>query len=204
VRVRLTSGEDLQLPEDFLRALGITRGSEVPGETLERLREADRESRIYRRALRLLARRPRSTAELGRHLARLGPPEMVRAIQQRLEREGLLDDLRFAQLWAKSRRARRGLGVDRLRKELLARGVRREVIEEALRAVREEDEVELAERLAGARLRTYRGLEPRVAARRLGAYLARRGFPWATVVSVLRRVGLLDPSSGDSGAYGGI
>lgn len=171
---------------------------------LAHLREADRESRIYRRALHLLARRPRSTAELGRYLARLGPPETVRAVQRRLEREGLLDDLRFARLWVTSRRARRGLGFARLRKELLARGVSREVAEEALRAIREEDEAELAERLADARLRAYRGLKPEVAARRLGAYLARRGFPWTTVLSVLRRKGLLDPSSEGSGSYGGI
>lgn len=121
---------------------------------------------------------------------------MVRAVLQRLEREGLLDDLRFARLWVMARRARRGFGTDRLRRELWARGVNREVVEEALQLVQGEDEAVLAEQLARARLRAYRGLEAKVAARRLSAYLMRRGFPSSTIASVLRRMGLLDPPSG--------
>lgn len=122
---------------------------------------------------------------------------------QRLEQEGLLDDLQFARLWVMSRRATRRFGVGRLRQELLAKGVGREAAEEALQLVQGEDETELAERLARARLRVYRGLEAKVAARRLGAYLARRGFSSSTIASVLRRVELPDPSPSGKGPYGG-
>jgi regulatory protein len=84
------------------------------------------------KALRMLARREHSRAELARKLAADGTREDIQAVLEQLERSGLLSDARFAEAFVSSRAAR--VGNARLRHDLRARGVDEEVIAAALPA----------------------------------------------------------------------
>ncbi len=81
-------------------------------------------------ALRLLARREHSRAELRQKLAAHGSAEDVDAILDHMEQCGLLSDARFAEAYIASRRNR--LGTFRLRRELRDRGVADALIVQAL------------------------------------------------------------------------
>lgn len=83
-------------------------------------------------ALRLLVRREHSLKELmwkleGREL----PLEVVADVVNRLAEEGLQSDVRFAEIYVRSR-ADRGYGPRRLRAELRERGVDDTLIEKSL------------------------------------------------------------------------
>lgn len=181
------------VPEDLVQVLGLTRGKTLDPEEVERLLRADAAVRAYRRAVRLLAVRPRSRAELASRLLQDAPAEVVQSTLDRLQAEGLLDDERFARLWATSRRAVRGFGVARIRRELLQKGVDREGVDRALGELDPADEGALAEEAARRRLGRYARLDPATAFRRLFASLARRGFSTTTILQALRRVGLRSP-----------
>ncbi|MDT3672928.1 MAG: recombination regulator RecX [Aromatoleum sp.] len=84
------------------------------------------------KALRMLARREHSRAELARKLAAEGTREDIHAVLDQLERSGLLSDARFAETFVSSRAAR--VGNARLRHDLRARGIADEVIAAALPA----------------------------------------------------------------------
>jgi len=84
------------------------------------------------KALRMLARREHSRAELSRRLADDGTPEDIQDVLDQLERSGLLSDARFAEAWVSSRAARHGDA--RLRHDLRARGLGEEAIAAALPA----------------------------------------------------------------------
>ena len=73
------------------------------------------------KALRLLARREHSRAELARKLASEGSLEEIASVLDQLEQAGLLSDRRFAEALVFSRAAR--FGAARLRHDLKARGV---------------------------------------------------------------------------------
>lgn len=77
----------------------------------------------YDQAVRLLARREHSRRELARKLAQRGFPEeeSVPALD-RLEREGLQSDARFAEEYARAR-LERGFGPRRVEAELAEHGV---------------------------------------------------------------------------------
>jgi len=89
----------------------------------------------------------------------------------------------FAAAWAASRGSGQGLGARRLRAELRARGVDRDLVEAALTGVAEVEETR-ARLLAARRLPALAGQRPDRVARRLHDYLLRRGFRG----SVARRV----------------
>jgi len=84
------------------------------------------------KALRMLARREHSRAELAQKLAADGTREDIHAVLDQLERSGLLSDARFAEAYVSSRASR--IGNARLRYDLRARGVADEVIAAAMPA----------------------------------------------------------------------
>jgi len=188
----------LLVPEDLVRSLGLTRGMVLSPETLDSLVQADAAVRVHRRALRLLAIRPRSRAELAARLLQDAPTEVVQRTLDRLRAEGLVDDEQFARLWATSRRVVRQFGAARIRRELIQKGVDRETAERALRELDPADEVALAEEAARRRLGRYARLDRTTAVRRLFAFLARRGFSTSTILRALRGLGLLNSDEGNT------
>lgn len=189
VRVRLDDGRSLAVPEQVWQQLDVRAPGPVEPEALRRLEREAQLARLRRRALRLLALRPRSRRELAGRLSEGADPDLVARVLSELEARGLVDDGRFAREWTRARRTARGLGAARLRFELLRKGVDRELVEQAVAEAAHDDEA-LAVEVARRRLARYRGQPPEVAARRLWGYLSRRGFAPAAVQKALREVGL--------------
>ncbi|MFQ5895315.1 MAG: regulatory protein RecX [Nitrospinota bacterium] len=138
-------------------------------------------------ALRLLAVRSRSCAELRAQLRRRGfEPSAIKDELARLEELGLVDDVRLALAWARYRLESRPMGRFALRRDLLGRGLEGEVVERALEAAyAERPEAEWARRAAQKKLASLRG-ERRF--ERLGAFLKRRGFADGLALEVCREL----------------
>ena len=85
---------------------------------------------LRERALRHLARRDHSRAELAQKLAAHGSGEEVEAVLDRMSELGLLSDARFAEAWVRGKGAR--FGTARLRHDLVRRGVAPDLIDAAL------------------------------------------------------------------------
>jgi regulatory protein len=144
---------------------------------------ADPPPTAYQRALRRLARRDQSVAELRRALLERGheEPEVENALE-RLRRERYLDDAGFAERFARSRMTHQGLGRLRVRQGLRQRGVDRSTTEAGITAaLGEVDERELLDGLARRYWRQHARVEPSRRLPRLWAFLLRRGFAPALV-----------------------
>jgi len=190
VEVMLTGGEVLRLHARRLAGGGLGTGTPLaPGELdgLRRLAVADA---AERRALRLIARRPRSRAELAGRLTGWGlDGASADETLDRLERFGLLDDRALAGAVVDQRR-RQGHGRLRVAADLERLAVDPDVAAEAL-APEAGDEGELA-RARRELDRRFGGRpgDPRGVARAAG-HLARHGFDADTVAEALG----LDPGS---------
>jgi regulatory protein len=126
-------------------------------------------------AYRYLNRRERTEAEMRAHLSRAGidADDVDRAIDTLVE-EGYLDDARFAHLLVQDKRALEGWGSERIRQVLVARGIDRELIEEALAEQGAEDEMDRALELL--RRRFPAPAEDRRERERALGVLLRKGF----------------------------
>ena len=140
-------------------------------------------------ALRALARRDHSEAELRRKLRDKGfPAGGVDGAIDRLKVLGYLDDRRFAGRWADSAiRNGRAFGP-RLRMELLRRGVAESVVADVLAELTGEHGE--PETVAALLTRKFAGFDPKCAddreKRRVIGYLQRRGFSIAAILKVFR------------------
>ncbi|MDO9450715.1 MAG: regulatory protein RecX [Rugosibacter sp.] len=82
------------------------------------------------RAIRLLARREHTRAELARKLAAYGTEEEINAVITDLQACHLQSDARFAESYVRAQAAR--LGTLRLRHDMLTKGLDRELVESHL------------------------------------------------------------------------
>jgi regulatory protein len=132
----------------------------------------------YSAALRLLARRPYSVAELRRALERkFAGDAAIPAAIARLRELGYLDDRKFAEHYASSLARNRGFGRFRVRRELKAKLVNYKFIEPAIeQAFEETDESRLLERALAKKIRTLRRPVTRARLASLCQSLLRRGF----------------------------
>ncbi len=184
VRVEFDGAKALKVPLSVAAALHV--GQRLAADELARLREASKAQRALDLALRYLAYRSRSTAEVVRYLREKGFPEhTVEHVTAWLTERGWLDDLAFARWWVENRTEHRPRGRLMLAAELRQKGVPDACIEEALAAL-PDDEEELARRAAERFVRRLASVRDRtVFVRRLSAHLARRGFSWEVVRSVV-------------------
>ncbi len=140
-------------------------------------------------ALKLLAVRARSREEIRLSLSRRGyPPDEVAAVLARLAAARYLNDLDLARDWVRARAERCGFGPARLARELRAKGIADQDIRAALgELLAAQSPLALAEEAARRKLTALQGVPPPVGRRRLGAYLARRGFSTEIILRLCQK-----------------
>ena len=138
-------------------------------------------------AVRLLARRARSSGELRRELLALGHTDAdVELVILKCETNLYLDDLGLARVLTEGLRERKRASRSQIRAKLRERMLPHGVIEEALGELDEDDEHLLLREAANARARKMTGLDRTTAERRLLGFLARRGWSGERATRVAR------------------
>lgn len=192
----LDNGRRLRVDVEQVARHGLAPGESIDLRMLTRLVAHDAQLRARESALRLLAVRPRSAAEVRERLARRRVPKAtIQAVVDGLAADGLLDDLVFARAWIARRTSRSQYGTRRIRWELRQKGVPPATIDRALDDCRADapatarDEDRLAAALIQNSARRYQSLPPDRRARRIAALLERHGFAPGTIVRALRSFG---------------
>jgi regulatory protein len=102
-------------------------------------RQVETEAQLYDVAIKILMRRAHSVSEMKKALARRCEDEkLVKIVVQRLKREKLIDDERYAQQFVRFRTETRKQGQFRIARDLRARGVPDHHIEAALKEAAED------------------------------------------------------------------
>jgi regulatory protein len=166
---------------------GLAVGRELEAFGIEELLSAADADKAYRYALRFLAVRPRSVAEVNKRLRIKDFSEAtVGTVIERLTDEGYLDDEEFSKIWVRDRLALKPKGKRALIAELTQKGVARSNAEKAVEETLTESEEELARRALGSIESRLNGGPRGKVRKKAYAFLSRRGFP-ADVAGKLSR-----------------
>ena len=153
--------------------------------------------RAHNVSLHSLTRRGMSRREVERTLrSRELDDDVIADEIERLERVGLVDDLALAQNLVGTLQERKGLGRSGIAAELTRRLLSPAAIEYALELVDTSDELSRARDLAVKRAGQLTSYDRETAARRLSAYLARRGYGGSTVRAAVDHALPSRPASG--------
>ncbi len=146
----------------------------------------------YNYALNLLSARPYATRALHRKLIQkqYSAADADDAVR-RLVDNGLLNDAKYAEQYARSKLLGTGASKRRLQQELSRKGIKGDLVTNAIANVLESEEIDptaVLERVASKKLASMGDLEPVVLRRRLFAFLARRGYDVEEIKSVVARL----------------
>lgn len=173
-------------------AFGLTKiiagwlhvGQILSEEKIAELQAEDEHEIAYLRALNFLSYRPRSTAEIRRNLTKNKVPEaIIEPTIERLIKNRFINDNDFARLWVENRNTFRPRGRRALSMELHQKGIGDESIQDVLDEMVNEEE--LAYQAGKKKARNLAHYEWQDFRRKLGAFLARRGFPYSVISPLL-------------------
>ena len=153
-------------------------------------RKLTSESELYDAAVRALMRRAHSVHEMRKALERRAEQKsMVANVLDRLKRQGLIDDARYARQFTRQRTEIRRQGKFRIARDLRGRGIPDRHIETALEeAAKETDEAVVIRQRIERKLRSFRGeIDDRKIAS-IFRSLLRAGFSTEVIRNELRAV----------------
>jgi len=167
-------------------AAWLAVGQEISDEKIALLKTEDEYEVVYLKTLNYIQYRPRSSQEIRRYLAKNNTPEAVtEKTLERLQRAGLVDDIRFAQTWVENRADLRPRSRQALAFELRQRGIDSQTISEALADI---DDNALALEAARKQARRYQEMDRQGFRQKMCSFLARRGFSYSVSVEAAEQV----------------
>jgi regulatory protein len=146
----------------------------------------------YNYALNLLAARPYSSSALRRKLIQkeYEAADADNAIRRLLD-NGLLNDEKYAEQYARSKMLTTGASKRRVTQDLYRKGIKGDMATTAIANVMEQDEIDPAaqiERVARKKLAQLGDLDPVILRRRLFGFLARRGYDLDDIKGIVSRL----------------
>ena len=175
---RFDTGEEVRTTLAVVTDHHLSCGRELTEAELDALRAASERSRCRQRALRIM-----SVRELTDRLKEKGEtPDNAEDAAAWLEQMHLLDDAQYAAMCVRHYAAK-GYGAGRIRSELYRRGIPRDLWDDALQELPEQDEQ--IDALLRRRLRS--DTPDRDELRRASDYLYRRGFGRDEIRAALAR-----------------
>ena len=137
---RFDTGEELRTTLAVVTDFHLRSGKELTASELDALRAASERSRCRQRALRIIGARAMSVKELTDRLKEKGEsPENAEDAAAWLQEMHLLDDAQYAAMCVRHYAAK-GYGAGRIRSELYRRGIPRELWDDALQELPEQDD----------------------------------------------------------------
>lgn len=154
--------------------------------------------KFYNSALRFLSYRPRSEKEIREKLQKKKAlPEIIESVVKKLREQKFLNDEEFTRWWIESRLRFKLRSINIIKRELLQKGVNRELIDTQISnfSPRSEagkfqisNELENAQKLIEKKIKQYEHFSKREIYQKLGSFLARRGFDFETIKKAIDEV----------------
>ena len=165
---------------------GLQIGEELSTNRVEALTRSDHFHHCLNAAIHYLTYRPRSGSEIRERLQRHGfDGDNIEAVLVKLNEQGLVNDLAFAQFWQDNRQSFSPRSQWLTKSELRRKGVADEIIDEVVNTV---DDGDSAYRAALSKARRLPPSDHQAFRRRLGEYLRRRGFTYGVINHTVERV----------------
>jgi len=135
--------------------------------------------KFFNGALRFLSYRPRSEKEVRENLIKKrAPQEIIETIITRLKDHKFLNDAEFAAWFIRSRNDSKPKAARVIEMELKQKGISGETIDNLPLTI---DDLENAKKLLEKKVERYKNLERDEIYKKLGGFLARKGFDWDTI-----------------------
>ncbi len=196
VTIYFDNDEDLFLSVDIFYKSGLKKNDEISDDRFSSLIKENRLFHIKQRAFRYLGRRQHSTSELRIKLKQKGyETELINQVLDDLKMKNYLDDTKFAEMFVEEKIKLKLWGEQKLRSELIKRGINSETISDILKnKITDEDKLNNAIIIASKKYNTLRNrnLDNDVIKRMLISFLNSRGYNYDVIKEVFEILNIED------------
>jgi regulatory protein len=188
VVIHFDNDEVLFLSVDIFYKSGLKKNDEISDDRFSSLIIENRLFHIKQRAFRYLGRRQHSTSELRTKLKQKGcETELINEVLDDLKNKNYLDDTMFAKMFVEEKIKLKLWGEQKLRSELIKRGINSEIISNILQnIISDEDKLNNAMTVASKKYDSLknRNVDRDVIKRKLITFLKSRGYNYDVIKEV--------------------
>jgi len=188
VVVHFDNDEVIFLSVDIFYKSGLKKNDEISDDRFSSLIKENQLFHIKQRAFRYLGRRQHSTSELRIKLKQKRyETELINEVLDDLKKKNFLDDTKFAEMFVEEKMKLKLWGEQKLRSELVKRGIKSEIITDVLaNKISEEDKLNNAMIIASKKYDTLknRNVDKDVIKRKLFTFLNSRGYNYDVIKEV--------------------
>ena len=186
-RIRFEDGSEVILYKGEIWKLGIQEGCVITDEVYHKIIDEILGQRAIKRAMHLLEKQDRTERQLYDKLKENGYPEVcIESAISYVKRYHYIDDLRYASAYIRYRQEKKSR--QKLKLELQAKGIARDVIEEALEEEYVSDDQKKILELLQKRRYSFENADT-AEQRKNYQFLLRRGFQSSDILHVMRQEG---------------
>ena len=184
-RIRFEDGSEVILYKGEIRKLGIQEGCVITDEVYHKIIDEILGQRAIKRAMHLLERQDRTERQLYDKLKENGYPEAcIESAISYVKRYHYIDDFRYASAYIRYRQEKKSR--QKLKLELQAKGIARDVIEEALEEEYVSDDQKKIMELLQKRRYSFENADT-AEQRKNYQFLLRRGFQSSDILHLMRQ-----------------
>jgi regulatory protein len=182
--------------EDTIVAQRLVVGKEIDQQNLPNILFEAEIGQLLIKLYGLFSVRQRSEKEVRDYLKRIsfkrelkGDEKLSEIVTERLietlKEKGMINDEEFAKAWVDSRRRSKKKGMQAIKVELMKKGISREIINDKLQMINEDDEKSLAQEALEKKVRVWRNLDGMEFKKKGIEFLIRKGFEYETAKEVV-------------------
>ena len=188
VTVCFDNDEVLFLALDIFYKNGLKKNDQISEDRFFSLIKENKLFHIKQRAFSYLGRRQHSTSELRIKLKQKGyETELINEVLDDLKQKNYLDDIEFAKAYVEEKIKLKLWGEQKLRSELIKRGIKSDIISDVLRnIISDENQLNNALILATKKYHTLsnRNLDRKVIKQKLITFLNSRGYNFDVIKEI--------------------
>ena len=187
--IQLDSGKDLCLYEEVILNFSLLLKNNIDEEELDEILLSNQEYDVYYVALKSLKNRFKSVKELRISLLKKEyPVESVESAIHKLLSQGYLDDRSFAKAYINTQMITTSKGPKKIEKELLEKGVSRDIIVDELAIFTKDEQIIKIEKIANRLVRSNRSRGGIVLRKKIIQDLHNMGYSGSIVEDVLSSI----------------
>lgn len=176
------------IDEELRYKFNLSIGMEIDDDFIKEVLQAEELNKVKNYALRQLSYRQRSEKELYTALKRKDFDEsLIENVMNYCRENKYLDDRAFAQAFIADKLNLNKYGPERIKYELLMKGVSKEIIHRYL-VMDSQEEYELAFDIGKKRLSYYKNEDRNKIYRKLTGFLQRKGYSYDVVAKVVKNL----------------
>lgn len=163
-------------------------GMEVNDEFIKEILKTEEQNKVTNHALNLLSYRQKSEKEIYHALKRKGfEDSYIENAINYCKEYNYLDDRAFAESFIKDKINLNKYGPERIRYELILKGVSKDIIDELL-VIDYDEQYKAAMTIAEKKLKSYEKDDRNSIYRKLSGFLQRKGYPYDIISKVIKEI----------------